>query len=318
MSDEPKKRGRKPITSEQKISKNNIFKRNINQSNIETQVEPEKEIEPIMQQKEEINDQFDVPTESYSPIDEPVIERSYNETTVMHEIGDIPEPDFGSGIPDFTDYSEEVVPDKEPSAFDNISNPAMNELPDKEKKLASEQLVDTVLDGYEMLHQLGAKVSKIDENKVVKRILDGEIDKEVRLPISEDVEVNALEYIQTHNAQADEIFEYDKSFNDKVKPAMTRIFMKRGLGVTDEQYVIGMFVKDIAIKGMMAMSMKKNAKTMLDYFASATQQNIQPMQPPTQVYTPDSIQSQPKEEPEIKVKTATVPSTEEIEAQMME
>ena len=347
MDNTPKKRGAKPVTEKAKEAKASLFKRpakavkqhskprvvkpKVEQVEVEEIPEPKIEKQTIVEQtveepiinpiKENImNEEFEAPFE-YSPIDEPVVERSYNDTTVMSEIGDIPEPDFGDQTPNF-DEAEivEETPEKEPSAFDNISNPAMNELDNKDKKIASEQLVDTVLDGYEMLHQLGAKVSKIDENKVVKRIVSGEIDRELRIPISEDVEVNALEYVQTHNAQADEVFEYDKSFNDKVRPAMVRVFMKRGLGVTDEQFIIGMFVKDIAIKGMMAISMKKNANAMLDYFAQATVQNVQPVQAPSHVYTPDSIQVQPKPEGtvEMKVETAKIPSIEEIEAQMME
>jgi hypothetical protein len=46
----------------------------------------------------------------------------------------------------------------EPKKFDNVTNPAMKELDNKEQKLASEQLVDTTLDAYEMLHQLFQKI----------------------------------------------------------------------------------------------------------------------------------------------------------------
>ena len=284
-------------------------------------VEPK--IEPIM--SEEVNE-FEVPSfDVYSPIADPIVDRTYNHTETIAEIGDIEEPDFGDQVPTFEDFKESEQPEveqpKEPSAFDNITNPAMSDMDNKDKKIASEQLVNSVLDGYEMLHQLGAKLASVDEGKIQKRVFDGEIDGNLKLQISEDAEVNVFEYGNIHNEQAKEVFEYDKSFNDKVKPAMIRVFSKRGWGITDEQYLLGAFGKDIAVKMVLALTLKKTAKQMVDNFATYSKPMEQ--QPPVQeqkVYEPDTIQSKPKEEApivEMKVETAKM-SVEDIEAQMME
>lgn len=325
--------GKKKVT-EPKVVKNKTIKpKVVKEPIIENEiVEPivEKVEEPIIIKEEnvmsnpvnEIED-FEVPN-SYSPIAEPVIERSYNEATVVSEIGDIPEPDYGSGTMTFEDFAddaidEEVAP-KEPSAFEKVTNPAMTDLDNKESKFAAAQLVDTILDGYEMLHQLGAKAAKVNEDKVTKMVMSGEIDNDIRIPVSETDDLNAIEYVGMHNQQAEELFEYDKSFNDKVRPTMIRVFQKKGWGVSDEQFLLITFGKDIATKGVMAFSFKKTANTMLENFALMTAQNKQNVmsQAPTQVYTPDSIEVKPKEEKaEIKVETAKM-SIEDIEAQMME
>ena len=317
--------GKKKVT-EPKVVKTRVVKPKVAPEPI---VEKEIIVEPI---KEEINmsetintiEDFEVPS-SYSPIAEPVIERSYNEATILTEIGDIPEPDYASGSMKFEDFADDVVEEeiapKEPSAFEKITNPAMTDLDNKESKFASAQLVDTILDGYEMLHQLGAKASKISEDKVTKMVLSGEIDSEVRIPVSETDDLNALEYVDMHNQQADELFEYDKSFNDKVRPTMIRVFQKKGWGVSDEQFLMFAFGKDIATKCVMAFSFKKTANLMLENFALMTSQNKQAMQQPQpqrQVYTPDSIEVKPKEDiAEMKVETAKM-SIEDIEAQMSE
>jgi hypothetical protein len=315
----------KPRTVKPKVVKEPIIEKEI--------VEPivEKVEEPIIIKEEnvmsnpvnEIED-FEVPS-SYSPIAEPVIERSYNEATILSEIGDIPEPDYASGGMTFEDFADDVVEEevapKEPSAFEKISNPAMTDLDNKESKFAAAQLVDTILDGYEMLHQLGSKAAKVSEDKVTKMIMSGEIDNDIRIPVSETDDLNALEYVSMHNQQAEELFEYDKSFNDKVRPTMIRVFQKKGWGVSDEQFLMIAFGKDIATKGVMAFSFKKTANAMIENFALMTNQNKQNImqEAPRQVYTPDSIEVKPKEETtvEMKVETAKM-SIEDIEAQMME
>jgi len=288
----------------------------------------EKKVEPIIETKmsEQVED-FEVPNfDDYSPIAEPVVDRSYNHAEVIAEIGDISEPDFGDQVPTFEDFQEEeqveVEQPKEPSAFDNVSNPAMSDLDSKDKKMAATQLVNSVLEGYAMIHELGIKVAKIDEAKVYEKLINGEIDSDLRVPIAEDgSSVNAQEYAQTHNQQVVDALTYDPEFSEKVKPAMIRVFTKKGWGITDEQFLLGMFGKDLAMKMVMIIGMKKQGNEMLKHFATATASNRAEIvnQPPVQTYTPDSIQSKPREEPivEMKVETAKM-SVEDIEAQMME
>jgi hypothetical protein len=102
---------------------------------------------------------------------------------------------------------------------------------------------------------------------------------------------------------------------------MIRVFQKKGWGVSDEQFLMIAFGKDIATKGVMAFSFKKTANAMIENFALMTNQNKQNImqEAPRQVYTPDSIEVKPKEETtvEMKVETAKM-SIEDIEAQMME
>jgi hypothetical protein len=293
----------------------------------EPKIEENKIVEPIIETKmSEQVDEFEVPNFEYSPIADPVVDRSYNHAEVIAEIGDISEPDFGDQVPTFDDFEEsqpEVEQPKEPSAFDNISNPAMSDLDAKDKKMASTQLVNSVLEGYAMIHELGIKVAKIDEAKVYEKLINGEIDSELRVPIAEDgSSVNAQEYANTHNQQVVDALTYDPEFGEKVKPAMIRVFTKKGWGITDEQFLLGMFGKDFAMKMAMIIGMKKQGNEMLKHFATATASNRAEVvsQPPVQTYTPDSIQSKPREEApivEMKVETAKM-SVEDIEAQMME
>jgi len=147
----------------------------------------------------------------------------------------------------------------------NNPNPAFNELEDKEKKKASEQMVDAVLDTYDTLKGLSAKLGQMDEKKVRKMIEEGKIDKNRRITIDEyGNNVGIMEFVQNYNAQVAQAVEPDPAFRKSVRPAMTRVFMKKGWGMTDEQYLLFAFGKDLTITSVTLFGMKKGLKDILN------------------------------------------------------
>jgi hypothetical protein len=204
----------------------------------------------------------------------------------------------------------EVEVEKEPSVFDKVTNPAMENLDKKEARQASEQLVDTVLDGYEMTHQFLQKIASIDEGKIQENVIAGKIDLSIKVPIAEDgTSVNALEYVQVHNETIKENISYDPSFGEKVRPAMIRVFSKKGWGLTDEQFLLGAFAKDLAVKATMIYSLKKQGNQIIKHFVQASQNQMQ--QPRPEVYEPDTVERpQPKEKQTPKMRVEEV---EEVE-----
>ena len=121
-------------------------------------------------------------------------------------------------------------------------------------------LVDTCLDGYEQLHQLAQWSAKVDEGELMEKQMQGKIDLHTqKIPISEDgEEVTLGEFLNTYNEQCTEALSYDKSFGDKVRPAMIRVFMKNGWGMSDGQYLGFMFGKDIVTKTTIVYQLKKS------------------------------------------------------------
>lgn len=146
----------------------------------------------------------------------------------------------------------------------NNPNPAYNEMEDKEKKKASEQMVDAVLDTYDTLKTLSAKLGQMDEKKVRKMIDEGKIDRNRRITIDEyGNTVGIMEFVANYNAQVVQAVEPDPSFRKSVRPAMTRVFMKKGWGMTDEQYLLFAFGKDLSISAVTLIGMKKGIKDIL-------------------------------------------------------
>lgn len=201
----------------------------------------------------------------YNPLMENVIERDYSTPQVaVGDVADIDEPSF---VP--PSY-EDIIADRqqeqiqsEPSPFDN-PNPAYNELEDRDKKIATESLVDTCLDAYEQLHRYAEYVIKVDEDELMQKQIDGKIDLNTEMPVSENGDTMTLgEFIGQYNEQSSTAIKYDKEFGYKVRPAMIRVFMKRGWGMSDEQFLLYMFGKDIAVKVGIMYSLKKTINSTL-------------------------------------------------------
>lgn len=201
---------------------------------------------------------------NYNPFGEDVIEREYaTPKTAEGLTEDIPEPDFSSN-PSFEDLMNESVaePEPEPSPFDN-PNPAVNDLPPQEKQYACEQMVDTVLDVYDSLHLIAQKFVQFSEDDLNELIINDEVDPETLIP-TEHGDISLQQFVQSYNEQAKEVMTYDRAFAQKVRPAMVRVFMKKGWAMTDEQYLLFAFGKDLLTKTTQFIGLKKSISTTMN------------------------------------------------------
>lgn len=255
---------------------------------------------------------------AFNPLEENVIQRDYSNPPVDHQLtGDIEEPIF---VP--PSYDQVIERDNEfnggggtepENPFVN-PNPAVNVLDEKDQQIACEMLVDTMLEGYEQLHEIGKYVAKADEAELVEKQMQGKIDlNSQRVPISEDGRSVTLgEFVQTYNGQVDEALTYDKAFGNKVRPAMVRLFTKNGWGMSDGQYLGFMFGKDLVTKAAMIYQMKKAfgfTISMMEKQFKAERANEQP----AQSYEEPKQQPQQRQRPQPKQEEyiPTVP-TEEV------
>jgi len=213
----------------------------------------------------------------YNPFAESVVERDYSTPkTASGIVEDIDEPTFVP--PSYEDIVSEREQQSEESfaqdnPFDN-PNPSMNDLSDKDKRIACESLVDTCLDAYEQLHRYAQMVVKVDEEQLMQKQAEGKIDLSMEVPVTENGDTMSVgEFVAQFNQQSTEALKYDKEFGYKVRPAMIRVFMKRGWGMTDEQYLLYMFGKDVAVKLSIMYQLKKTINNTLDVFEKAHQRN---------------------------------------------
>jgi hypothetical protein len=159
---------------------------------------------------------------------------------------------------------EQMEQEPKQSFFDDIKNPEMEGLSNAEKRQAAEQLADTALGVYEGLHSVAAQATKMSERKVAQMVDSGEIDAQIELTLdASGNKGNILDYVQAYNEGVEKVFEYDPEFNKKVRPALVRVLEKRDLGITDEQFLIFSFGKDIAMKGAQVISLKASSNMVI-------------------------------------------------------
>jgi len=256
--------------------------------------------------KEEIKSDSNVVGEGtfsdYNPFSESVIEREYSTPKVASGVvEDIDEPQFIP--PSYEDIvsggdSGEMGGDSEEagSPFDN-PNPAFNDLENKDKKIACESMVDTCLDAYEQLHKYAQFVVKVDEEELLQKHQAGKIDLNEVIPISENGDTMTIsEFMQQYNQQGQEALSYDKEFGYKVRPAMVRVFMKKGWGMSDEQYLMYMFGKDLAVKVGIMYQLKKTINSTLETLEKAHKRNrggAAPMPDAMDDYDDDDLYDEP-------------------------
>jgi hypothetical protein len=248
--------------------KNNVIENqseeNLNYENdIQNEFEQKEYVDDIEESINETNDLTGT-NAGFNPFNENVVQRDYSTPPIANQITEeIEEPSFRppnyddimadrSNNESFNNESQNTNP------FDN-PNPALNNLDSADQKIGCEMLVDTCLDAYEQLHSLAQWYVKVDEEELLEKQLEGKIHLQDQLiPISEDgTEVPLGEFINTFNEQCTEALAYDKSFSEKVRPAMIRVFMKNGWGLTDGQFLGVAFGKDIVTKTAIVYSLKK-------------------------------------------------------------
>jgi hypothetical protein len=211
-------------------------------------------------------------TTDFNPFDEAVVEKEYRKANV-----DTSDYDFNSPIdePSFTPPQldpfgdSEIAPEiEQPSSF----NPRLEELDNKEKKFASDGMADIILDGYEKLHDIGNKFVEISEFQFQKKVVEGEINPNLEIPFdAEGNTISPLEFIQEFNKQSSEAITLDPSFKPKVKPVLSRVLAKRGIGMTDEQQLAYYFLSDAVPKVAQLFALKKQTKMIFEMLQMQTQ-----------------------------------------------
>ena len=280
----PRKRGRP-----KKETKESVESVESTPESVDTAIPP-----PTENDKQETDTAIDsdfVGTEgSFNPFAENVIEREYATPKVADGIvGDIEEPNFKPPTYDQILSGEADEPDGNTSPF-HEPNEAFNELDERDKQLACESLVDTVLDVYAQLHSVGIMATQVNMEDLSLEEMKGKIDMSMPVP-TENGTMPLGQFVQLYNSQCKTALEYDEEFGRKVRPKMIRIFAKKGWGMTDGQFLAFQFGKDAVTKIGLMYSMKKNMNLTLDYLRVQHKESLEGGYQPT-------YESEPTPEPD--------------------
>lgn len=140
---------------------------------------------------------------------------------------------------------------------------------DKERTQGAEVLVNGVLDAYAMLHQLGAKAASVNLENLQVEHLEGKIDLGTQIPVDpnnpQGEAVSLGVFLESYNNECKKAIVLDPDFVEKVRPVMIRVCEKNGWGMTDEQYLIYLFGRDLTEKIALIISMKININKSLRF-----------------------------------------------------
>jgi hypothetical protein len=244
----------------------------------------------------------------FNPLQENVIQREYTKPNVqVVDTTPIEEPVFIS--PSFEELQsglESNINPEQPSQGDgrtvwgqngesSSANPYTETLDKKDQKAASAALVEAVLDGYTQLNGFANKLVQFNPKKVENLMQSGEIDPNISLPVG-GTNVSILDYIQEYNAQTDGVISVSDEFKDKVRPVMLRVFMKRNIGMTDEQLLAYYFGVDIISKGATVFALRKQNSELLDSLKEMTSQRVS-TPPPSAQPRQEAKREEPVESP---------------------
>jgi hypothetical protein len=190
----------------------------------------------------------------YDPMGAPINEKPYTKPNVKINPkdlqGDIPEPSFQAPLIDLDKPPLDEVPPT-PKKEREPLNKEMNELPKKEKEMAAHHVANMIMQVYEGLNHLANQGMVFNEKKLNKLAQEGEVDFSIRVPINYTTNetITAAEFINDFNSQQKNALKVTQEFKDEVTPILERVLRKRGIGMTDEQMLVFLFGKDIALKG---------------------------------------------------------------------
>jgi len=247
---------------------------------------------------EDSNQDYSALEGNYNPFGESVIERDYTktkQTLTSEQRAPIEEPTFEP--PPIGGYPDDIEDEGEETQS-NVFDEKVSDLDEGDKKFAHENLVDTVIGGYEMMHTFARRWATLTEEKLIEKEKKGEIDLRMQIMVSPVQSLPLFEFVGNFNKQVEETLTVDEEFVEKVKPIMVRIASKRGLGMTDEQNLMVLFGKDILEKGMQVIGFKKSLNNILEMtYESYKQQQVNSFNSPQQGPPPQAPPPGPSEGP---------------------
>ena len=203
-------------------------------------------IEDIQLEEKDIPNFSDVV--NYNPLADNVEEKEYQKVSIegASRLPDIEEPVFTA--PTLEDIRPDMFDGGGEDEDEIFGKEKLNDLPKGDKKKAAKQMAEMVLEGYSSICSFTGGFANMNEGQLLQMQTEGKIDLRMSVPVSPTEQVGVVGFVESFNTQIDEAMEVTDEFKDSVRDPMTRIFEKKGVGMTDEQLLLVMFGKDIILE----------------------------------------------------------------------
>lgn len=186
-----------------------------------------------------------IPVQEIRPLDGAVDEKAYsaipNEPTSATS-------DKGSG------YSS--------TSTESPSSPATDKPTPEEIKSNAAQTADAIWDGYKMIIAGLKQLFKINEPKLTKLHLKGEIDLNEQLPLAGNQSISANDFFVKCNTTIDGV-KVKPELIEKGTPPLTRLLIKHNVLMSDGMYFASLILKDMAVTGSLLAGIHLEAKSIV-------------------------------------------------------
>ena len=217
---------------------------------------------------------------SYNPFSENVVEKEYRtpQVATAQSIPDIVEPSFQK--PTYDDLiasNEETAPDDSTpkEGFDAFAQTDNEGKSTTEEESNADGLVDVCMVAYGVLNTMGGKMARISDSKLSQYEAEGMLDRTMEIPVDAHTTATVQDVVDSINTQVDDIFVVTDEFEERTRPLMKKIFLKRGWGVSDEQQLLIYVATDVQEKVMAAVQIRKSANYQLDSFSKMYEKKLE-------------------------------------------
>jgi len=139
---------------------------------------------------------------------------------------------------------------------------------ENKKTTPEEALVNTILDAYQSINNIGKEFAKVNTAKINTDILS------MQITTPDGKETTISEFLDELEKGADEVFEVTDEFKNEIKPLLIEVLSKNSLiPLTAEQKLLHIAFKDaipklfstFKMKGMMDGILRQSMEILADY-----------------------------------------------------
>jgi len=240
------------------------------------QVQQDLEVIPIQQEPQQ-----QAPKPAFNPLMDNVNEKPYTVSSVnvsQEQMAQaIPEPSYRpQNVGGRENPYRTILEGGSPNASSGSSqqqapppiNPTLNNIPEGDRKEGAKYVAKVIMDVYKQGHVWANAALPFNQGKLQLLESEGEIDLSIPLPDGQGNTVTPADYIQEFNDQVKDALVVDPKWEKETLPILERVLAKRGASMTDEQMLLFQFGKDIGIKAIQVIGIKKQQKDMLNLWMS--------------------------------------------------
>lgn len=200
------------------------------------------------------------PLQGFSPVELNPIERTYAMSTPLSPAeAAIPIPEPVIKPPPLTPPTGAGGPGAPPPPphIPLAGNPQLAAASSADVHTAAVSAADGLIDAYEGLHEIAKQFLKVSDEDLLQHYEDEKFTPQTTISIGEDGEpISVVALTHSFNAGVDEVMVVTPEFKEKVKPVLVRVCEKRGFGFTDEELLMELVFKDVAVKGVSFFKMR--------------------------------------------------------------